>query len=189
MKTITRNLLAGLALGPAALTFAACQPTVEPEDCRGALGAITVEKVIVPDGATCTLEGTRVRSNVEVGSGSTLVARTAAIGGNVQAEGHREVRIGRLSSVEGSIQLKQGTKVSVNDTRVIGDIQYDANGGPLEARRNRVDGSIQIVGNQGTNVIDSNRVGGNLQCKENVPAPTGGANIVEGVKEDQCRRL
>ena len=26
----------------------------------------------------------------------------------------------------------------------------------------------------------------NLQCKENTPAPTGGRNIVQGVKEDQC---
>ena len=30
---------------------------------------------------------------------------------------------------------------------------------------------------------------GNLQCKENVPSPTGGGNVVQGNKEDQCRRL
>jgi hypothetical protein len=38
-------------------------------------------------------------------------------------------------------------------------------------------------------VIASNRVDGNLQCKENSPAPTGGGNVVQGVKEDQCAQL
>jgi hypothetical protein len=38
-------------------------------------------------------------------------------------------------------------------------------------------------------VITSNRVNGNLQCKSNNPRPTGGGNIVQGNKEDQCARL
>jgi hypothetical protein len=37
--------------------------------------------------------------------------------------------------------------------------------------------------------VQSNFIDGNLQCKENVPAPTGGANVVQGNKEDQCARL
>jgi hypothetical protein len=60
---------------------------------------------------------------------------------------------------------------------------------PLDAISNRVNGNIQIVGNRGSNVVRSNRVDGNLQCKENSPAPTGGGNIVQGNKEDQCRHL
>ncbi len=183
--------LAALAAFPAIMAVAACQPSgsASPENCRGTIGAITVEKVIVPQDATCTLEGTRVQANVEVKTGATLIARDARIGGNVQSEGHREVRVGRSSTVGGSIQLKQGAKVSVNDTAVTGDIQYDANRGPLEALRNRVNGSIQIVGNRGTNTVVNNRVDGNLQCKENVPAPTGSGNVVQGNKEDQCRGL
>ena len=31
------------------------------------------------------------------------------------------------------------------------------------------------------------RVDGNLQCKGNRPRPTGGGNVVQGDKEDQCR--
>jgi hypothetical protein len=34
-----------------------------------------------------------------------------------------------------------------------------------------------------------NSVAGNLQCKENVPAPRGGNNVVQGNKEDQCAAL
>ena len=40
--------------------------------------------------------------------------------------------------------------------------------------------------NRGGVAITANRVDGNLQCKANIPAPTGGRNIVQGVKEDQC---
>jgi len=37
--------------------------------------------------------------------------------------------------------------------------------------------------------VSDNRINGNLQCKENDPAPTGGGNIVQGNKGDQCARL
>lgn len=37
--------------------------------------------------------------------------------------------------------------------------------------------------------FNRNRIDGNMQCKENVPAPTGAGNIVQGNKEDQCRGL
>jgi hypothetical protein len=37
--------------------------------------------------------------------------------------------------------------------------------------------------------VSKNRIGGNLQCKENQLVPTGSANVVDGNKEDQCRRL
>ena len=50
-------------------------------------------------------------------------------------------------------------------------------------------GSIQVFQNTGGVNIASNRVNGNLQCKENRPAPTGGGNVVQGNKEDQCARL
>lgn len=180
-------------LAPAALIITACEPppATSPEACRGTLGAVTVEKVIVPQGATCTLEGTRVRSDVLVRGDATVIARGARIGGNVQAENHREVRIGRSSTVGGSIQVKQGQAASVAQTTVTGDIQLDANRGAQRVEDNRVDGNIQIVGNRtpSATVVRINRVGGNLQCKENVPAPTGGGNVVQGSKEDQCRRL
>jgi hypothetical protein len=46
-----------------------------------------------------------------------------------------------------------------------------------------------LFANRGTQSVTGNRINGNLQCKENVPAPTGGGNIVQGNKEDQCARL
>jgi hypothetical protein len=55
--------------------------------------------------------------------------------------------------------------------------------------RNAVKGDVQYFGNRGRISITSNRIDGNLQCKGNRPAPTGGGNIVQGNKEDQCARL
>jgi hypothetical protein len=37
--------------------------------------------------------------------------------------------------------------------------------------------------------VRGNVVDGNLECKENVPAPVGGRNTVDGSKVDQCARL
>lgn len=189
--------LSALLLAPVALAIAACEPapttptTTSPGSCRGTIGAVTVEDVVVPQGATCTLEGTRVRGDVEVKRDATLIGRGIRVDGNVQGENQREVRVGRSSVVGGNVQLEQGVRGSVNDTIVGGDIQYEQNRGSLEARRNRVGGNVQVFGNRGgtTIVVDANRIDGNLQCKENAPAPTGGGNVVQGSKEDQCRRL
>jgi hypothetical protein len=48
---------------------------------------------------------------------------------------------------------------------------------------------VQYFENRGAISIARNRVDGNLQCKENRRRPTGGRNVVQGNKEDQCARL
>jgi hypothetical protein len=109
--------------------------------------------------------------------------------GNVQGENARSVNVTDGSEIGGSVQVKQGGAARVLDSFITQDLQYDANRSMLEASRNRVGGSIQVFQNTGGVRIASNRVNGNLQCKENRPAPTGGGNIVQGSKEDQCARL
>ena len=52
-----------------------------------------------------------------------------------------------------------------------------------------VNGDVQMFQNTGGVRVARNRIDGNLQCKENRPAPTGGGNVVQGNKEDQCARL
>jgi hypothetical protein len=151
---------AALAAAPSALA--------EERTCRGTLGAITVDNLRVPSGATCTLNGTRVEGTVKVERGATLKASVIRVKGNVQAEGAKFVGIAS-STVGGSIQVVQG--------------------GGSTADRNVVDGDVQYFENRGSIKITRNRIDGNLQCKANVPAPTGGSNIVQGNKEDQCKRL
>jgi hypothetical protein len=160
-------LIAALAL--AAGLGGTATAAAEERTCRGTLGAVTVDNLRVPQDATCTLNGTRVQGTVKVERGATLRASAIRVIGNIQAENHRSVSVGSGSTVGGSIQLVQG-----------GTAKLDAN---------RVTGDIQLFANRGTQSVTRNRVNGNLQCKENVPAPTGGGNIVQGNKEDQCARL
>ena len=77
--------------------------------------------------------------------------------------------VAAVSTVGGSIQLKQGATANL--------------------QRNDVKGDVQSFTNRGAQTFRANVIDGNLQCKENVPAPTGGGNVVHGNKEDQCARL
>lgn len=154
-------LAAGLVTAPAA--------AADERTCTGSLGAIRVDNVKVPAGATCRLTGTRVDGNITVSRGATLLATRVVVDGNIQSQGHRAVGVTR-SIVDGNIQLERGGVISLT--------------------ANRVDGDIQLFSNPtGRKVVSGNIVDGNLQCKANRPAPIGGKNRVKGNKEDQCRRL
>lgn len=110
----------------------------------------------------------RVQGTVKVERGATLMASRISVIGSVQAEGAAAVNVA-ASSVGGSVQIVQGRNSRLDRNSVQGDVQY------FESR-----GTISITGN---------RVDGNLQCKENSPPPTGGGNVVQGNKDDQCARL
>jgi hypothetical protein len=185
---MTRLSLKVSVVGLAALAAAtmASPAYAEETKCRGALGAVTVDNLRVPQDATCTLDGTKVKGTITVKAGATLLARGVRVVGNVQAENARKVVVRNASRVGGNVQVKQGGSAKVLSSLVKQDIQYDANRLYLKANDNEVRGSIQIVGNFGGAEIFRNIVNGNLQCKENSPAPIGGANVVGGNKEDQC---
>ena len=62
-----------LAMG--AGLFVAAPASAEERTCRGTIGAVTVDNLRVPQGATCTLNGTHVKGTVKVQRGATLVER------------------------------------------------------------------------------------------------------------------
>jgi hypothetical protein len=173
---MTRALaaLAALPIMTASLVLVAAPAQADDTTCRGIIGAESIDgNVIVPQGAICKLIGTRVDGNVHVESDAILKAKGVQVGGSVQAENHERVVVKRLdgspSHVDGSIQLKQG-------------------GGGRIAKAH-VGSDIQLFTNDGLFVVEGNHVDGNLQCKSNTPPPTGGNNVVQGNKEDQCRSL
>ena len=171
------------------LGFGAQSAHADEIRCVGTLGAITVDNVLVPEGKKCTLNKPRVEGTVQVARNATLYAKTARIDGNVQAENAKLVSVTANTTVGGSIQVKQGAAATINRVTVEGDIQFDDNSKRVQALNNTVGGNIQVYENTGGVVIKGNRVDGNLQCKSNTPAPTGGNNIVQGNKEDQCKKL
>ena len=158
------------------------------DECTAALSSMTFEKVIVPDGATCTMTGTTVRGNVHVETGATLIATSVMVGGNVQADGHASVELTDASNVNGNVQLKRGGGVTVSGATIGGNLQVERNVGASTLDDNTVGGNVQASQNVGGLVIRFNRIDGNLQCRENNPAPTVSGNTA-AQKEDQCASL
>jgi hypothetical protein len=172
----------------AAIGLAGSASLAEETICDGSLGDVTVDNLLVPDGASCSLRGTRVEGTVKVGTGASLKAGGLHVIGNVQGEGAASVKLFK-SFVGGSVQLVQGGAALVKGNHVDGDILFDSNDGGSAAFRNDVGGNVQAFQNKGGVGIAKNHIDGNLQCKENEPAPRGGANVVQGNAEDQCASL
>jgi hypothetical protein len=157
--------------------------------CNGlTLGAIRLDTVVVPDGATCALVGTRLNGNLEVGAGARVTADGIAVNGGVIADGATELRIGGVSRVGGSVQVQRGGGATIVGAGILGNLQIDAMQGPVAAAGNLIGGNLQAMANQGGVTLTANRIDGNLQCKGNQPAPTGRGNTAT-LKEDQCQRL
>lgn len=176
------------ALGAAAAALATSGASAEEIQCHGRIGAVALDNVFVPDGASCVLDRTRMNGSVVVGRGARLQADGVSINGNLQAEGASFVGLGSFSTVGGSVQIVQGGAATIDRSRIKGDLQFDSNGGPLSASANTIGGSLQAFQNRGGASFVNNRMNGNMQCKENVPAPTGSGNRSPS-KEDQCERL
>lgn len=177
----------GLTLGLSVLALSPATTFAEERTCRGTIGAQTVDNLRVPDGASCTLQGTTVKGTIKVESDATLKAYDVRVIGNVQAEDARRVIVAQGSRVGGSVQVVQSGVAKVLGSRVNGDILFDENNGLNAARNNFIGGQMQAFQNTGGVKIYDNRIEGNLQCKQNDPRPVGSGNVVDGNKEDQCR--
>jgi hypothetical protein len=174
-----------------AVTVAAPAAVAEERVCHGTIGATTVDNLRVPQGATCTLNGTKVEGTLKVESGARLYAEGIRVIGNVQSEGFQVVSLRSGSRVGGSVQLENGQRGGLGRviaTRINGDLQFFSNEARMVARNDTILANLQAMSNTGGLVIENNTISENLQCKQNNPPPTGGGNTA-GDKEDQCARL
>ena len=194
MKTqfVSRSIGGAVALACLGFSTAA----LADRNCSGTIGPITIEDNVVVQNARCTLSGTIVKGNVLVYSGGRLTLLGAQIEGNIQAKDAISVTVEPNTCVDGDIQfeeLKAGAyAANVRYNTVGGNIQMTKNTlTKLSLLSNRVDGDLQAFENRSSSalIIRANNIRQNLQCKSNDRAPTGGANIVGGSKEDQCRNL
>lgn len=166
---IHHRIIALSATAATAFGVFALPAVAEERACRGTIGSVTVDNLRVPQGATCTLSGTFVKGTIKVERDATLHAGAIRVIGNIQSENHRHVEVSRSSRIDGSVQVKQGGSATIDSSIFGSDVQFFTNAAEIRITNNRIDG--------------------NLQCKENRPAPTGGGNVVQGNKEDQCARL
>ena len=192
-RIVTASLSASFFFAMAVLALAVFAPAAQAEErvCRGTIGATTVDNLLVPQGATCTLNGTRVEGTVKVERNATLTASGIRVKGNVQSEGFKNITLRQNSVVVGSVQLENGLDGGsgrVLNSKVNGDLQFFSNDARMVARGNTILANFQANQNTGGLVIENNRIAENLQCQSNNPPPTGGGNTA-GDKEGQCARL
>jgi len=184
-----KTLLLGATLAMAMLLAANYNALAIDYSCTGTIGAITVDDLRVPQNATCTLLGTRVQGNIFVENNATLLASTIHVGGNIQAKYAAKVNVYPGSFVGGNIQIEQSGAAAIHGVHIDGELYFNDNDLFLNAANNTIGGNLQAFLNIGGVSIISNTIRGDLQCKDNVPPPTGGGNIVNGNMEDQCKNF
>ena len=186
-----RRIMAAALASMLALAIAAPVALAEERVCRGTIGSRTVDNLRVPQGATCTLNGTLVEGTVKVERNAQLFANGIRVKGNVQSEEFRTIVLRQNSVVVGSVQLENGLEGGsgrVLNSRINSDVQFFSNEARMVARGNTILANFQANQNKGGLVISNNRISENLQCQANNPPPTGGGNTA-GDKEDQCAAL
>lgn len=143
-------------------------PIVGEYRCTGTTQAITADNLVVPPGATCNLVGARIKGSIKVEDNATLNASGLYVKGSIQAKKTESVTISN-SVISGSVEVEEGESALLSVSQI--------------------GGSVKFIKNTSGLTISNNTIGGNLQCKENLLMPTGGGNIVQGNREDQCSGL
>lgn len=183
--------ISALSLAAASLLAPSVSAQTQPQNvvCNGTIGAVTVDNLEVLEFSSCVLNGTRVLGSISVKPQARLTADAVNVRGNVEATEAVSVVV-RNSAIAGDLSAVQGGVARFLRNTVGGDILVDGQFGAVAVNGNRVGtgvaGNVEVYGNFGGTQVFNNRVGGNLQCKENLPIPTGGNNVVVGNKEDQC---
>jgi len=176
-------LAGGVAVAPAA--------QAGDFECRETLGNVTiVGTVIVPDDATCTLNGTYVQGGIVVKSRATLVATGVETTGTISGESPTRVDV-RGSQIGNGVSISKSGEFGslvLDSSQVAGDVQFADNRGTVDIGNNTVGGSIQANKNTGGLTVTANRIVNGLQCQDNTPFPTGGGNVA-AQKQGQCERL
>ncbi len=172
---LDQSLAGGSAVGSQLGATAATRASA----CNGTLGAVTVELVSVPVGATCVLEGTRVQGDVKVARNGSLTATGARVAGNVQAEDARAITLLESTTVIGNVQVKRLAAVRVENSTIDGDLQLEEAGASLVASGNRIGGNLQLT-KAGSASIASTFVNGDLQLVENSGALSSTGADVRG---------
>ncbi len=117
--------------------------------CDGTISLGTFDNIIVPSGASCTLNGTVVvNGNVQAdGAEEVAIVGTSLdlieIGGDVQITNSGNVGI-HFANIGGNVQLEKnsGDEVEIDDSIIVGNLQCENNIPNLEFSGNIVDGDL-----------------------------------------------
>lgn len=203
---------AGVVAGPSVSAFAGSTPA-KATVCSGTLSG-AYDQIVVPDGATCTLDGATVAKGVTAGTNSSLFTMNASIGGNVMTRGAYTVQIvdtsvGLNIDVTGTTHLtKIGDARCAVDPTIGHNVMVKSNSGPtaicsldignnlalfdntgsVGVFRNHVDNNLLVFRNSGKGTrVRYNTVGINLNCSDNTSGKFKSVgNTVGGSAMGQC---
>ena len=140
------------------------------------MGAVVVEDLVVPAGATCTLEGTQVLGDVTVEANATLVAESfVRIGRSVTLASGSRFRISD-SAIDGDVTCTGCSELvmafmfdPVDFLPVEGDIRVTGmTDGHLRIEAGSIAGDVEVTDSSGDFGIFDNGIGGNLLFANNV---------------------
>jgi hypothetical protein len=154
--------------------------------CTGSLGAVQVDNLVVPEDASCTLNGTIVGGNLTVRKNATLIAYAVQVSNDVQADNATTVNIYPGSSVGHNLKIVRSGAAEIQSVEIDNDLQVNENDQAVNVADSTIGHNLKADKNTGGVSINSNYIGANLQCKDNDPPPTGSGNIVIGNMENQC---
>lgn len=147
--------------------------------CNGVLAAVTVDDVNVLAGASCTLNGTRVRGSVKVAFDGVIIANGARIDGNIQAEDARSVTTAGGTTVNGDVQVKRRAVARIENTTIGGNLQIEEVGASLVSTDSRITGDVQVTKAERAELARLT-VNGDVQFAENAGALRSEAAVVGG---------
>lgn len=187
------RVLAAVAVSAIAGLSVAVAPPAQaaPRVCKGSIGGGFYGPIVVPAGAKCVLNSTRVSGDVTVERNATLTTHFADIQGDVVATGAAGLHIVDYSKVTGDVRSLGGGDVRIDTSGFTGDVivrnhaDKDPAANVVNMSENTVVGHVILTGNKGGVRVALNHIGGDLRCFTNTPEPVG-KNAVEGNKTGQC---
>ncbi|MCA0291874.1 MAG: hypothetical protein LCH82_09615 [Actinobacteria bacterium] len=140
--------------------------------CTGTLTG-TYDAIVVPAGATCTLDGAVVRGNVKVGAGATLMTYDTVVRLNVFGDQAAKVNIidtnvwGQIHFTRTKGEIIIGTAGCKVDPIADGNINLQNNYGPIAICMMTVKNNILLHNNHNRIGVFDNTVRGGIQVAGN----------------------
>lgn len=167
-------LVFALALAAGVLTLALLAKPAQAAttQCVGVLTGVH-DNVVVPPGASCTLQSAQVKGNVKVQQDARLQANASSIRGNVQGPQVRQILLQFETRVGGDVRIKGADPGTTNgfdiNVRVGGDAQIEGNQGRVFVDAAFIEGDLEVRENisQGFLEVEFNTVGGNIEIEDN----------------------
>jgi hypothetical protein len=171
------------AIAAAVLLLAPAAPARANDECVGVVTGV-FERLVVPEGAFCTLTNSHVLGDVQVFAGARLEVRETTVGGSVHGTRVQWVQMLDNTRVDGSVVINEAVDPGASIVMLGGSV-----GASFKVAQSRAGvffaseagGDVWITGSSGSDINVSGTVRGHVLVADNTAAfinPSGA--IVSG---------